>query len=257
MVKEIIEDVAVLICPECGKEFTVAYDIGDDPVWAESLKSMYNAVYCQECCDKRKAELKAEEERKRKEDLADAAEIRMENSGIPLNFRGMNAPYIRHVAEWIYRNRNRNLLIGGETGTGKTSSACFVAKFLMDQGEYVKYYTRRKLTAEYVRSKCDSDINSGEMFLSRLAKNDLIIIDELVGKKGSGKMTPAEQELYFALVDGVYSGEYGCKLWIIGNFYDGAIKSLFDDPDPLKRRLNERFKMAFVRENSINEDLNV
>ena len=54
------------LCPECGKEFSVAYDVGDDPVWAESLKIMYNAVYCQECCDKRKAELKAEEERKRK-----------------------------------------------------------------------------------------------------------------------------------------------------------------------------------------------
>lgn len=255
MVKEIIEDVAILNCPECGKEFSVEYvvDIADDPIWAESLKSMYNAVHCQECCDKRKAELKAEEERKRMEELAETADLRIKNSGIPVNFRNMEDPYVRHAAVWIYRNRESNLLIGGESGTGKTSSVCYVAKFLLNEGKYVKYYTRRKLTAEYINAKCDSNVNGGEMFLYRLGGNDLVIIDELVGKKGTGAMTATEQELYFALLDGVYSGEFGCKLWICGNFYDGAINALFDDPDPVKRRLNERFKIATVRETTVEE----
>lgn len=253
MVKQIIEDLAVLSCPECGKEFSVMYDIGDDPIWSETLKSMYDAVYCQECCDKRKAELKAEEERKLKAELADVAEMRMENSGIPNNFRNMEKPYVRHAAVWIYQNRENNLLIGGESGTGKTSSVCYVAKFLLNEGKYVKYYTRRKLTSEYISSKCDSNVNNGEIFLCQLGKNDVVIIDELVGKKGTGAMTPTEQELYFALFDGVYSGEFGCKLWVCGNFYDGAIKALFDDPDPVKRRLNQKFKIATVKETTVVE----
>lgn len=257
MVKEIIEDVAVLICPECGNEFTAPYDIGDDPVWSESIRSMYDAVYCQNCCDRRKAELKAEEERKRKEELAEVAELRLENSGIPLKFQNMDDPYVRHAAVWIYRNRKENLLIGGETGTGKTSSVCYVAKYFLNEGKFVKYYTRRKLTAEYISAKCDSDVNSGELFLYRIGRNDLLIIDELVGKKGTGKMSATEQELYFSLLDGVYSGEYPCKLWICGNFFERAIDSLFDDPEPVKRRLRECFKMAFIRKDAVNEDVNV
>lgn len=254
MVKEILENgMAILSCPECGKEFNAPYDVGDDPSWAELLKKAYDAVYCQECSDKYKAELKAEEERKRKAELADVAEMRMENSGIPLNFRNMEDPYVRHAAVWVYRNRANNLLIGGKTGTGKTSSACYVAKFLLNEGKYVKYYSRRKLTAEYINAKCDSNVNGGELFLYRLGGNDLVIVDELVGKKGTSAMTATEQELYFSLIDGVYSGEIGCKLWIIGNFYEGAIKALFDDPDPVERRLNENFKIATVKETTVEE----
>ena len=68
-------------------------------------------------------------------------------------------------------------------------------------------------------------------------------------------MTDAEQELYFDLFDSLYSGERTARVWIMGNFFKGAIETLFDDPQPVKRRIEERFKVAWIFPDKIEDNI--
>lgn len=255
--KEIHENgTATLICPECSKEFIVKYELTGDSELDRTIRGFYDGCICQTCCDRRKELERAKQEAERKEKMMETLPARLETSTIPANFM-LNQPIFRKPSVWVYNNRNESLLIGGYTGTGKTSSACFVAKRCMEvHGIRAKYYTRQKILAEYVRAKTHSKDGEGEdRFYRKLAGYDILIIDEFVGKKGFDKLSPSAQELFFTLIDSVYSGENQTKLWIMGNFYQGAISDLFDDPDPLKRRLEEKFKMAWFDKENIDENV--
>ena len=109
----------------------------------------------------------------------------------------------------------------------------------------VMYRTWQMLMVEYLNAKTsggDSEIR----FWDKIDSYDYIIIDELVGRRGdSVKLTPSGHELLFNIVDGVYAGFRKTKVWILGNFYDGAIDKMMDDPMPTKRRIQEGFKIAW------------
>ena len=81
--------------------------------------------------------------------------------------------------------------------------------------------------------------------------------DELVGKKGDAALTDSAQELFFNLIDGAYSGERKAKLWILGNFYKGAIDNLVADPEPYKRRIRACFRPALFKLNKDESDVTV
>lgn len=247
------DNTAVFVCPACGKEFTGEYSVPDNSFMAESIKSIYERQICQECLRIEDEKRKNKERARKQAELDSTLDERMAKSGVPKRFRSMEKPFVRHAAEWIYQNRGKSLLISGKTGTGKTSSACFVLRLIMRQRFIsVRYCSRQELFADYVRAKTvDGDNES--YFLSRLDKLDLLIVDEMVGKKGDSRLSPSAQELFFNIIDGVYSQARDTRVWIIGNFYKGAIEGLVDDPEPMKRRIADSFKCAWITGDTVDD----
>lgn len=244
---------------DCGTVFQIhpEIDLNTKNMWAQMMLSIYNTAKCNVCADKQKRKLAEEKEQERKAELAETLLEREEKAGFPLKFRGLEKPFIRKAAVFFYENRYNNVLVSGRTGTGKTSSALYVLGLMMKENFIrVKYWTRQTMLAAYVKAKTSND-DCEEWFFERLAGYDYIIIDELVGKKGDSAMSDSGQELFFNLIDGVYSGERKAKLWIMGNFYKGAIDLLVADPDPYKRRIRECFKPALFKLNADGADVTV
>ena len=264
MIREIRDGNAFCICrnmladgTECGREFVVPFQTCGDEGMDKILHTSINALICEQCREKEAEDERVRQGEEQKHILAESLSERMERTGIPPRFRAMDKPWTRPAAEWIFRHRNESLLIAGETGVGKTSSACFVIRWMMRQQFLrVRYYTRQTLIAEFVQSKT-SDNDNELRFMHRLDQLDYLIIDELIGKKGEAKLSPSGQELLFNIVDGVYSWARGTKVWILGNFQAGSIDRLVDDPRPFRRRFQESFRIAWFDGDSVDESLKV
>jgi DNA replication protein DnaC len=231
-------------CGICGAEFTYSIPAGD--AFPEFHRTFAGRLACDDC----QARMEREDAERRiaakKSKLADTLDERMREAGFAPRFASMDRPYVHHAAEWLWRKRESNLLLGGPTGTGKTSGAAFIVRLMLkDAFLNVRYSTRQGLIADYVRAKT-SDGDSEQAFYGRIARLDILVVDEMVGKKGSGRLTDSSQELFFSLVDGAYSGERRTRIWLLGNFYAGAVDDLFDDPAPIKRRLAEAFALGWA-----------
>ena len=254
-----IQDNTVTCRCDCGTVFQChpEIDLNKKNLFVQTMLSVYNKAKCDACSEKQKKQLAEERKQRWKAELAETLLEREETAGFPKNFRGLEKPFIRQSAVFFYENRYNNVLVSGKTGTGKTSSALYVLGLMMKENYIrVKYWTRQTMLAAYVKAKTSND-DCEEWFFDRLAGYDYIVIDELVGKKGDAALSDSGQELFFNLIDGVYSGERKAKLWIMGNFYKGAINNLVSDPDPYKRRIRECFAPALFKLNADGADVTV
>ena len=244
-------------CPLCRKDFEADYTSADD-AFAQTLRGIYETMPCPQCENQIRFVKVEEKKQIRQEELRRNLPDRMRKAGFGEMFCNITKPWVRSTAEWIYRNRFDHLLISGETGTGKTSGAAFVISYMMQtQTPYVMYRTWQELHAELLAAK-KSDSDSEMYFLNRLDSVDYLIIDELVGRRGNAKLSPTGQDLLFNLIDGAYSGSRNTKVWILGNFFNGSIDQILDDPLPTKRRLQESFKFAVFRaDGTVNTDITI
>lgn len=250
MVKEITDEKIVCVC-KCGLEFSISAETLNSmkskshEMWRTTLLGLYERTVCDACAEK---ERKEKEEKARLERLAmlqDSLRERETEAGFPSGFCCLEKPFMREAAVFFYKHREESVIVSGATGTGKTSSALYVLGLMLKENELrVKYYTRHGFFAEYVKAKTSKE-DSEEAFLSRLNHLDYIVLDELVGKKGDSALSDSAQELLFNLVDGVYCGARRSKVWILGNFYQGALSRLVADVAPLKRRLKTSFRPAY------------
>jgi DNA replication protein DnaC len=258
--KEVLPDGknAIFVCSICNRDFHAEYAAVSDSFPVEVLHQIYDSMPCPEC--ERKIRFAKVEEQKqiREAELAQSLSVRMKKAGFAELFQNIETPFIRSAAEWIYRNRFDNLLISGETGTGKTSGAAFVLRYMMRSATpFVMYRTWQQLHAELLAAK-KSDSDSEMRFLQRIDHLDYLVIDELVARRGVAKLSPTGQDLLFNIVDGAYSGSRNTRVWILGNFYKGSIDQILDDPLPVRRRLQESFKLAVFRpDKTINTDLTI
>lgn len=259
MIQSIANNTVTCECAGCGKVFSfeTETDFSKNSVFNDIMLRAYNETRCDICAAKKKRDIEEMRHQEYLDKLADSLLEREEKAGFPLKFRGMKKPFMRQAAVFFWENRNDSVIVSGRTGTGKTSSALYVLGLMMAK-EYirVKYYTRHTLFAAYTKAKTSND-DSEEAFLERLGWYDYIVIDELIGKKGDAAMSDSAQELFFTLIDGVYAGERPAKLWILGNFFKGALNGLVSDPEPYKRRLRESFKPAFFKLNADGADVTV
>lgn len=255
-IKEIKDNgTAVFVCPGCQSEFISEYSESNDPVIASIAKNIWDDMRCPDCVEKEQELIRNRKNAERRAELELSLDDRMAATCIPPRFRSLDKPYVRHAAEWLYRNRDHSVMVSGETGTGKTSSAGFIVRLMLKQRHMsVRYCTRQTLFADYVRAKTSNGDNEAQ-FLQRLNKLDLLIIDEMVGKKGDEKLSPSAQELFFNIIDGVYSWERATRVWVLGNFYKGSIQTLVDDPKPLVRRLNDSFRLAWFEPSCVDETI--
>lgn len=89
--------------------------------------------------------------------------------------RGLKRSQIDQLAssEWV--GYHQNLVLTGQTGTGKTYLACALGQKACRDGYRVRYYVAVKLFRELTRAHADGSFMA---LSSKLAKTDLLIIDD-------------------------------------------------------------------------------
>lgn len=232
-----IENTTAYCKCKCGADFTLELPpVGSDMRDINEMAASYR--FCPSC---EESHQRTQEHNPGKDDTARLLAENVEKAGIPIGYR-LDAPPVRSVAEWLWCRREKSILLSGMTGTGKSTSACFVAIRLIERGVRVRYSSLRKLLSEWRDAKT-GDAAAVDRFLARLASLDLLIIDEVVNK---ASISMSGQELLFELIDGVYCRERKCRIWLLGNFFTGAIAAIFEDPEPVKRRLRESFQCVRI-----------
>ena len=236
-------------CMICGKMFPIE-DFREQE-FAETMQNCYEKHrLCESCIQKEEQRAAAEEAAKHKEEIARQLPRLLDAAGIePLYCRDratgafFKEPPCRYAAEWIYRHRRENLLISGITGSGKSTSACFIAMGMIREERKVTYTSLRKLLSQWRAAKTSDQDYAVEKMLHSIFSRDLFIIDEVVGK---ARISESGQELLFEILESVNSGACRSKIWLLGNFYEGSIEDIFSDPEPVRRRLQENFSCAFI-----------
>lgn len=240
---------AHLKCDGCGREFSVPFvSLGDKEIDAVFVRGL-EAVTCDGCAERMRADERARErEERRRERLARIDEL-MEAAGIQPRFRRLSAEDAApEVGEWILQGGN--VMLSGESGSGKTTTVCRCLRRLIADGESVRYYPRFSvLAAEFAAMKKSDADDAPLRFVRKLNEYDVVAIDEMFDKAA---ITPMSRELVFVLLDGAYSEELSCRLWLVGNIVKGAI-DLFGDGVVLRRRLRESFRCGIIRGGKVQE----
>ena len=242
-------DKILIDCPICNSFFEFD-DFRESDLRETIISVLESSRECPDCAEKkRQLQQEQEAEARRKAKDAILPELLIQ-AGIEKNYSHdrdtgelFKEPPCRYLAEWIYKNRNRNLLISGLTGCGKSTSSSFIATMLIRDGKSVVYTTLRKLLADWRAVKTSEKNYAAEKMLKNIFSNDLFIVDELVGK---AKISESGQELLFELLEAVNSGACTAKIWLLGNFYEGSIEVIFSDSEPVRRRLQENFLCIYA-----------
>lgn len=236
-------------CKECGKQVTIALKDGADPMYTNMMIAMAKNICCEEC-----AAIKGRADALPKESI----EGRLITAGVPYGYihdRATSAlitkPIVRHVAEYLWRKRHKCIMLGGETGAGKSTSACFMVLKLLEErsDRKIRYTTMAELKREWYNAHTSKPDTSDKM-LAKIFALDWLIIDEVVGKT---KASEAASELLFELLEAVNCMRCRTRIWLLGNFYHGSLEYIFTDPVPAKRRLEENFSVAWIGKDAIQE----
>ncbi|MBR4884014.1 MAG: phosphotransferase [Lentisphaeria bacterium] len=162
MIESISGSTVHLIC-DCGARFT-AEAIEDSPevqaIFGD-LRELYGGCKCEVCLARTREARKQEAIQSELAELHYTWQRRVDATGVPAKFARINEPIIRPVAEWIWHNRTNSILLSGATGTGKTSSAVFVMRKMME---------RRKLRDIYMHKSealIHGDLHTSNFFVSQ------------------------------------------------------------------------------------------
>lgn len=228
----------ILHCKECGKEM----EFHADPELSESMsplgvayRGVLASLLCDGCADRKEANRRKAIQASQTAILESTLPERMAATNFQESFQALEAPYVRSMAEKIWRNRNGHLLVCGRTGSGKTSSLAFVSRLMMKTEDLViRYYTLSSFAGAINAAKRGA---SGEDGFWKSVKNmDILILDEIVGRRAEEELSPAMQEAIFNLLDIAYTSSKP-RIWIAGNIFQGSLANLFFDPAPIIRRL--------------------
>lgn len=242
-------------CSECGAYYEIE-EFRGTPFEEIFRNALEKERWCPGCRQKKLAaeetEAKAELERFRRAEFKANFEKHREVMNLPRHYvcdretgKIFTDPPVRFVAEWLWRQRRGHLLLSGMTGTGKSTSACFVAlKMAQELAAKVKYHTLGELLSLWRSARKSDDPEADLKFLWNIfGKTDLTIIDEVVGK---ARVSSSGQELLFDILEAVNNGECRSRIWLLGNFYAGSIEAIFADAEPVRRRLHENFQCVRI-----------
>ena len=109
----------------------------------------------------------------------------------------INHPLVRELARGDYIDRRENVLLIGNSGTGKTHLATALAFAACQQGRRVRFFTVTALVTQLLERREQRQLERLHKHLERL---DLLVLDEL----GYVPFTKAGAELLFDVVSRAY-----------------------------------------------------
>ena len=224
------------ICLSCGTSGTVEVDNFAASVF--SFPERPFPWYCPECKSKRDA-VKTEGDKKRKEqEEREYLDSAFDRAGLPKKYR-VEVPPVKCLADWMIKHANENQFVNGQTGTGKSTSAGFLVRKMIEAGESVRYLQMSQLLDKWREARCGDSFTSAEDMISGLESVDRLIIDEASGDKTV--ISGSTKECMFRLLEDIYNGECKAKVSLLGNFYRGCIDDVFGNESAARRRLSESF----------------
>lgn len=155
----------------------------------------------------------------RKKFAAGNEKILIEKSKIPPEFLDFDKTRGNlELAKYVWNSREKNMLIFGMVGSGKTRSVCCAAKNMVMSGSKVEYYGFQELAGKYSSLNQEGSDKGRNFIKHTLNRNDLTVIDDIDKKRYSDSVS----ELLYLIFDGVYSGSFRGKIWITANFANGS-----------------------------------
>lgn len=150
--------------------------------------------------------------------------------------------------DWLRRGAT-HLILTGETGSGKTTSLCWLMRAYGNymQLTYMRYCQFSELCAEYQIAKRNDWQMSEASFWRNISALDVLAVDEIANRRQSG----IALELLYSLLDRAYSRRIR-RLWLAGNIGSNALDEMSDEPELMRRRLNEAFMGGRLVKNGIN-----
>ena len=227
-------------CVRCGEIATVETSEWMAEFWRKQGEQF--PWICPKCDAEREAEHEAELDRQIAEERRNSIGGRLDDAGVPLDYQ-VDVPPVKHVASFLERHIGENILLSAPSGAGKSTSAGYLARILIERGKKVRYTTLATLLDEWREARCSDYPVSVASFLSGIERNDVVIIDEAADKTVP---TDSAKECMFRLLEDVTNGACNAKLWLLGNYYRGAIEDVFGNGEAARRRLNEKFYCAMV-----------
>ena len=111
--------------------------------------------------------------------------------------RGIKEALVRELLVGEFIDRNENVLLIGNSGTGKTHLAIALALAACHEGRAVRFFGVTALVTQLLEAREDRRL---ERMLKQLGRQDLIVLDEL----GYVPFTKAGAELLFEVVSRAY-----------------------------------------------------
>lgn len=109
----------------------------------------------------------------------------------------INEPLVRELMRGEFIDKRENVLLIGNSGTGKTHLACALAFCACMQGRRVRFYTVTGLVTELLESREERSL---QRFHKQLERQQLLVLDEL----GYVPFSKAGAELLFEVVSRAY-----------------------------------------------------
>ena len=229
------------VCKFCKRPMTVRYPSSVlDMFHRNNITVPAAHADCQEKADRERDAEQAitatyEEEDRRLYELA-------ENAGVKPKYN-LASPPVRYVATWLWKNQYANILLSGETGSGKSTSIGTVTRNLLKAGKTVKVMYFSGLLDEWRDARMDDNPSAVHNFMDALERPDYLILDELADKTVN---TESTRECMFRLLEDVANGACHARVWLLGNFYCGSVADIFGDEAPAVRRIKENFTCARI-----------
>ena len=206
-------------------------------------------ILCPACEKIREREREQEETAAIQNERAQNIDAELDEAGVPESYR-VATPPCPDVASFLKRHIGQNVLFSSPSGTGKSTSAGYLTRLMLHDGKRVRYTTLADLLDQWREARCGDSPMSVKTFLSYIEWNDMLIIDEAADKTVS---TDSAKECMFRLLEDVSNGNCRARLWMLGNYYRGAIEDVFGNGEAARRRLNEKFYCAMMKENQIKQ----
>lgn len=195
-------------------------------------------VLCPECQAKENERIR----QIRLQEHMEAVQRGIENSGIPRRYMP-EAPYVPFVYDWMMKHPGKNILLDGETGSGKSTSAGVLARHAIEGGVSVSYTQMYKLLDGWRDARRSDEPYGAERFLNSIERADLLIIDEIADKN---TCTESTQECMWRLLEDIYNGTCRARVVMLGNLYAGFIRDVFGCDGPARRRLRACFLIGRI-----------
>lgn len=232
------------VCRECGTPGVVEVDAICASVFTYPDRPY--PWYCPACKVKHDRVAYEQEQIAKQEEHAAAVESSLELAGVPRNYR-VTEPPVRFVAEYMVQAMARkpgNLLVNGETGSGKSTSAGYLARTFIEAGKRVRYLSLADVLDQWRQARAGDNRVSAVEFAARLERCDLLIIDEASADKTV--VTQSGQECMWRLLEDVYSGYTYAHVVFLGNYYRGSVGDVFGNEAAARRRLAFAFECVTI-----------